>query len=137
MAAPYEGGCHCGGVRYSFSDKPDLTFYCHCSDCQKTTGSPFSVELMVSSKSFHAEGKMSTYSVKGDSGSPVHRWFCPQCGSGVYLEGEADPGYVFIKVGTLDDASWVEPGMHIYSSAKQPWIDVNDELPRYEKAPTE
>jgi hypothetical protein len=92
---------------------------------------------MVPSDSFRTEGEMSTYTITGDSGNPVHRRFCAHCGSGVYLEGDADPGYVFVKVGTLDDASWVEPSMHIYSSAKQPWVEVRDELPRYDKAPKE
>ena len=137
MATRHEGGCHCGKVRYSFSDDPELTFYCHCSDCQKTTGNPFSVELMVRSGSWRVDGKMKAYTVIGDSGKRVHRRFCPECGSGVYLEGDADPGYAFLKVGTIDDATWVKPDMHIYTGAKQPWIELRDELPRYEKAPAE
>jgi hypothetical protein len=51
------------------------------------------------------------------------------------MECDADPGYVFLKVGTLDDASWVKPDMHIYAAAKQPWVEISDALPRYDKAP--
>ena len=40
MSRHYEGGCHCGAVRYTCNKEPELTFYCHCKDCQKTTGSP-------------------------------------------------------------------------------------------------
>jgi len=137
MPTGYEGGCHCGGVRYSCAALPELTFFCHCSDCQRTAGSPFSVEAMVASDSFDVQGELGTYTVVGDSGKQVHRHFCPQCGSGLYLACDADPGYVFLKVGTLDDASWVKPDMHIYTAAKQPWIELGDSLPRYEKAPEE
>ena len=137
MPNRYEGGCHCGSVRYTCSGAPDLTFFCHCNDCQRTTGTPFSVELMISSDSFDVEGELGTYTVLGDSGKQVHRYFCSKCGSGIYLEGDADPGFVFLKVGTLDDASWVKPDMHIYTKAKQPWMELGDELPRYEKAPEE
>mgnify|MGYP001814720457 FL=1 len=137
MPTEYEGGCHCGSVRYSCSAAPEYTFYCHCSDCQRTAGSPFSVELMISSDSFELHGELDTYTVTGDSGKPVHRRFCPKCGSGIYLDCVADPGYVFLKAGTLDDASWVKPDMHIYAAAKQPWIDLGDTLPKYETVPEE
>ena len=137
MPEKYEGGCHCGNVRYSCTAQPEFTFFCHCNDCQRTAGSPFSVELMITSDSFVVRGDLDTYTVMGDSGKDVHRRFCANCGSGIYLEGDADPGYVFLKVGTLDDASWVKPDMHIYTSAQQPWVEMGDTLPRFEKAPPE
>ena len=43
MTMRHEGGCHCGAVRYAFSEAPEFTFYCHCQDCQKTTGSPLAL----------------------------------------------------------------------------------------------
>ena len=137
MPDRYQGGCHCGSVKYACSAPPELTFYCHCNDCQRIAGSPFSVELMVPSDAFEVRGELGTYTVKGDSGKPVHRFFCPHCGSGIYLECEADPGYVFLKVGTLDDASWVKPDMHIFTAAKQPWVGLEDSLPEYDKVPEE
>ena len=135
MTTRHEGGCHCGAVRYAFSEAPEFTFYCHCNDCQKTTGSPFSIELMLRDETFSVTGELDNYVVEGDSGKPVTRSFCAKCGSGVYLECAADPGYVFVKVGTLDDAGWVEPQMHIYTASKQPWLKLADDLPAYEKAP--
>ena len=92
---------------------------------------------MIARDSFDIQGEISSYAVLGDSGKQVYRYFCSRCGSGVYLEGDADPGFVFLKVGSLDDASWVKPDMHIYTAAKQPWIQIGDTLPRYEKAPDE
>ena len=118
MGGRYKGGCHCGNVRFSGNATPEVTFYCHCSDCQRTAGSPFSVELMIPSDSFEIKGELATYTVVGDSGKAVHRRFCPTCGSGVYLECDADPGFVFLKAGTLDDASWVG-GARVL----EPWTD--------------
>ena len=135
MPKHYEGGCHCGAIRYTCSKDPELTFYCHCYDCQRTTGSPFSIELMIDKQSFELAGSPESYVVPGDSGKPVTRWNCVTCGSGIYLESEADPRYIFLKVGSLDDASWVTPDMHIYTAAKQPWIQIEDGLPQHEKAP--
>lgn len=135
MTDRYAGGCHCGELRYTVTKKPDLTFYCHCHDCQKTTGGPFSVELMIDRGSFQIDGPRTSYTVTGDSGGSVHRWSCDVCGSGVYLECESDPDFVFLKARSLDDASWVTPEMHIFTAAKQPWIRVDDGLPQCEGQP--
>lgn len=137
MSTKYGGACHCKKVRYTCTAEPELTFYCHCRDCQRTTGSPFSVEAMISSDSFELEGELKTYSVKGDSGQNVQRNFCAHCGSGIYIDCDAYPGYVFLKVGTLDDATSIKPDMHIYTGAKQPWLKIGDKLPQHEKAPPE
>ncbi len=135
MSSVRTGGCHCGSVAYSVSADPELTFFCHCSDCQKTTGSPFSVELMLPEDGFDCEGDLTTYTVKGDSGGDVHRHHCAKCGSGIYLECASDPGFVFLKAGTLDDAASVSPEMHIFTSARQPWLKIDDGLPQFEKMP--
>ena len=137
MPTEYEGGCHCGNIRYTCTELPEFTFYCHCTDCQRTGGSPFSVELMIPIASFDVRGDLDTYPVVGDSGKDVHRRFCPRCGSGVYLECDADPGYLFLKAATLDDASWVRPEMHVCTASQQPWVEFEDELPRYETVPEE
>ena len=91
--------------------------------------------MMIPDSTFQVEGPLASYTVTGDSGQPVTRWHCAKCASGIYLECDADPGYVFLKVGGLDDASWVTPQMHIYTSARQPWLNIDDGLPQYEKAP--
>lgn len=137
MPKNYEGGCHCGAVRYTGTKAPELTFYCHCKDCQRTSGSPYSMELTVERDSVQFNGALSSYVVVGDSGSPVTRFFCPECSSGMYLDCDADPNYLFLKVGSLDDASWVTPQMHIFTSAKQPWVQIADGPPQYEKMPDE
>ena len=135
MSEMYKGKCHCGDTHFSFSEQPELTFFCHCEDCQHTSGSPFSVELMVSDKGFKTQGDLATYTVTGESGKQVHRRSCSKCGSALFLECEADPGYMFIKAGALDDASWVRPEMHIFASCKQPWVKLDDGLPQFERMP--
>ena len=86
---------------------------------------------------FEIDGALSCYVVTGDSGKPVSRWHCATCASGIYLTCESDPGYVFLKVGTLDDAGWVAPEMHIFTSTAQPWLSFDDGLPRYPRAPAD
>ena len=92
---------------------------------------------MVASDGFSCAGELSTYTVTGDSGQAVHRRSCAKCGSGLFLECDADPDFVFVKAGALDDPSCVEPEMHIFVSAKQPWVKIADDLPQFERMPPE
>ena len=33
-----DGGCYCGGVRYSFEGEPGPAMQCHSRECQYITG---------------------------------------------------------------------------------------------------
>ena len=41
------GGCLCGAVRYRFAGSPLAFYVCHCTDCQKQTGSAFGLSMIV------------------------------------------------------------------------------------------
>ena len=132
MSTRFEGGCSCGRVRYACRAEPELTFFCHCEACQKESGGPFSVELYLASDAVTIEGEMDGYSSLGDSGGKVTRKSCATCHSPIVLEMESDPEHVCIKAGSLDDASWISPEVHIYTATKQPWLNISDSLPQFE-----
>ena len=130
------GGCLCGGVRYTSEAEPVLTALCHCADCQKQTSSAFSVLVAVPKGTLQLEGQaLADFEGVGDSGQPVTRSFCPDCGSPVVSYVEAAPELEWIKAGTLDDPSWFEPQMNIWCGSAQPWVSIDDSLPRFEKNP--
>jgi len=132
MTIPFTGGCHCGVVRYVGTAAPELTFYCHCMDCQKECGGPFSVELYLKKSAVNVEGELSEYDVLSGTRNRVTRKFCTVCGCPIVLESDGYPEYICIKAGSLDDATWLSPEMHIFTSTKQPWVHISDDLPQYE-----
>ncbi len=130
------GGCLCGSVRYNSDAQPVMTAVCHCPDCQKQTSSAFSPLVGVPSESLHLEGQdLASYETVGESGQPVTRRFCPECGSGVVSYVAAMPDLQWVKAGTLDDASWFVPQMHIWTSTAQPWVPFDESVPTFEKNP--
>jgi hypothetical protein len=133
MRTHYEGGCLCGSVRYQCTAKPVHVFYCHCRDCQKETGGPFAAEIYVPASSVTIAGPLSRHTRLGDSGRPVHRRFCSNCGTVVLTEFEVDPAYVCVKACSLDDPSCLRPEFHLYVSSRQPWNAIADGLPQYER----
>jgi hypothetical protein len=133
MNSDYGGGCLCGGVRYRCSAKPIHTFFCHCVDCQRETGGPFATEIYLPIAAIVLNGTVRRYTRIGDSGHPVHRHFCPKCGSVVLTTFEIAPAFACLKACSLDDPSWVTPEFHLYVSSKPSWSEINDGLPQYER----
>ena len=129
------GGCLCGKVRYSATGEPAFVGVCHCTDCQKFTGSAFSTVLGVPKPAVKFEGKIARYSKTGDTGKSIHRIFCPECGSSIADEADALPDVVMLGAGTLDDSSWVKPGLEIYCDSAQSWVDLQGEMKRFPKMP--
>src|SRR5215472_10592046 len=56
MKLPQTGGCQCGALRYKISEAPELVYTCHCTECQRLTGSAFSMALVVAGGAFHLDG---------------------------------------------------------------------------------
>jgi hypothetical protein len=129
-----EGGCLCGQVRYSGEAEPIFTGMCHCSNCQKSTGTAFSTVLAVPKPAIAVKGTVKTFEGKGDSGNATFKHFCPECGSPVLEEAAVMANVVMILVGTLDDKSAVNPTMQIYCDSAQPWALLGG-LQRFPKMP--
>ena len=119
------GSCLCGAINYTSSAQPVLTAFCHCRNCQKAGGGGYSVNVAVPSSSLEVHGTPQTYHMVGTSGLPVERRFCAQCGSALFTDAAAFAGVTFVKGGSLDDPSWIEPALHIWCDSAQPW----DQLP--------
>lgn len=129
------GGCLCGQVRYVAKGAPVFSGVCHCRDCQRYTGASFSPVLAFPSDAVSIEGGLKTFDSLGDSGQPVHRGFCPNCGSGISDTVDVMPGVTMIMAGTLDDTTAFVPAMEIYCSRAQPWVHAESERPRFDKMP--
>lgn len=137
MSTPLSGGCACGAVRYECSAEPRVAFNCHCRDCQRASGSAFASVLIVPKEAFKVlKGTPKFHRVTGDSGNPVERGFCPECGSPVFIHEPESPVFVEIQAASLDDPSWVRPVMDIYTGRAQPWDYLNPALPKFATQPT-
>src|SRR4051812_49742090 len=53
---PLTGRCLCGNVTYRADAEPVVQAVCHCTDCQRQTGNPFSVIVAVPKAALQVEG---------------------------------------------------------------------------------
>lgn len=130
------GGCRCGQLRYSANVEPVFTGVCHCTNCQKESGSAFNIVIAVPQAGLSMQGSPKTYVSQGDSGKANPTKFCPNCGSTILSEPEALAGVSIIRAGTLDDPSWLKPTMEIYCDSAQPWVSLGGGLQRFGKMPS-
>jgi hypothetical protein len=128
----YAGGCDCKTIRYEMQKKPLIVHACHCTWCQRETGTAFAWNAMIETTELRFEGTpeiIDTPSASG-KGQKIHR--CPKCKIAVWSNypGGGDK-LSFIRVGTLDNPSEFPPDSHIFTSTKQPWVVIPEGTPAF------
>jgi hypothetical protein len=132
MAAKFTGGCACGAIRYEVMAEPLVMFNCHCRDCQKTTGGPYTPVFYVPAKAFKiTKGSPQYYDTTSEMVGENQRGFCPECGSRLF-GGKTEQGQG-ITASSLDDPSLYTPQFEIWTSDAQPWDHMDPKLPKFEK----
>lgn len=134
---PITGRCLCGGVTYSVDAEPVWQGVCHCLNCQRQTSAPFSVVVGVPSETLAVQGATLASFKTASEGydSTTERRFCSACGSPIYSTIESMPGLAFLKAGSMDDTSWLEPTVEIWTRSAQPWTPHFENATRYERIP--
>lgn len=136
-AWPREGGCLCGAIRYTIhtAPAPAVAVVCHCTHCQRQSGSVLSFNLILAEPQFEQRGTTKVYTDSGDSGMPVYRHFCGDCGSPITSRPAAKPGMVIVKAGTLDDGSGLAPKIEVYCRHSAKWLPRMPDAARFDTAP--
>ncbi len=130
------GRCLCGAVSYEIEGDLQMCGVCHCKNCQRQAGSSYSVLFAVADDQIKISGDLTTYEDHSDSGNVVYRHFCGTCGSPVKTSLPTQPGMTYIKAGTLDDTSVLNPQIHFWTNSKQDWVSVDDNVPQIAGNPT-
>lgn len=131
-----EGGCYCGEVRYRTEGEPMFKGQCHCRECQYGSGGgPNYVMAMPGDGFEYTQGKPAGFT-RSDLDNPVTREFCGKCGTQLVSRSPSLPGAALLKVGTLDDpAAYEGPQVAIFTCDLQPFHQIPDGLPTFERTP--
>jgi len=129
----YEGGCACGHVRYKIVANPLIVHCCHCRYCQRQSGASFALNAMFEASQVELlNGSVNEIVVRSPSGNGQKIARCPKCEIAVwsnYFMMGIKEKIRFIRVGTLDNPDLLPPDVHIFTSTKQPWVNLSpDEL---------
>jgi hypothetical protein len=119
-------------VRYQLTDEPLFVHCCHCLNCQRQTGSAFVINILIETDRVEVlSGEPHRVDVPRDDGSVQAVFRCPACEIAVFSE-YTRPEVRFVRAGTLDDPSTVEPDVHIFTRSKLPWVTLPESTPAFD-----
>jgi hypothetical protein len=121
----------CGGVRYQLSAPPEYAGYCHCTRCQRRSGTSASISAQVVRGSFTiTSGEELVAAYRPQDG--FEKAFCSACGSALFSRDPADPEQIGVRMGTFDGDPGVRPSYRQYVAYAAPWEPIPDDgLPRH------
>ncbi|KAL2115702.1 hypothetical protein VTJ04DRAFT_9957 [Mycothermus thermophilus] len=126
------GHCLCKAVTYTVDvDKPLLVGYDHCDDCQRQSGSTYSLVVVVPKDKLTTNGPIKKWEGKADSGNSVWRWFCSECGSPIAHDPDGAPEIIALKGGSLEteQKKALKPDTEIWTASKLPFCQETLEKP--------
>jgi hypothetical protein len=126
-----QGGCTCKAVRYSLSTKPLIVHCCHCTWCQRETGTAFALNALIESDRVTLQsGTPELVNTPSASGRGQKIFRCPHCRIALWSHyfGAGD-AIRFVRVGTLDEPNLCPPAIHIFTSSKQAWVLLPEDKP--------
>ena len=128
------GSCHCGAVAYEADIDPARVGICHCTDCQKLTGSAYRVSVPAARDAFKlVRGAPAVYVKTADSGARRAQGFCQTCGSPIYTYDIEKPETYGLRVGCIDQRGELEPRRQIWCRSALPWAMNIEALARRER----
>jgi len=116
------GRCRCGSTTFEVTAPPLMTMACHCTGCQRMTGSAFSLSELYPSSAF---GLLSGEPVIGGLRGATRHYFCPQCMSWLYTRPEGLDDLINVRATMFDDAQSFVPFVETYTCEKLPWAETS------------
>jgi hypothetical protein len=129
-----DGHCHCGEIAFEAEVDPDMMSICHCSDCQRLTGSAFRANIPAPAEHFRLlRGAPKSYVKTADSGNQRRHAFCGTCGTPVFACAVENPQSYSLRIGTISQRAAFSPKRQIWRRSALSWVDALATLPVAEK----
>ena len=130
MKLPLEGECLCSATRFRVDREPLFTHACHCLDCQKRSGSAFSMSTLVLESDLEMISGEPVIHPKTKTGK-YQLLLCPDCLTRLWLR-KGNSRILIVRCGVLSDTSDIRPQAHIYAHRKQQWLKLDPDVPRFD-----
>ncbi len=129
---PLQGGCLCGAIRFEITAPFALAGYCHCTHCQRRTGTGSSANGRVPRDGFRLLRGSEALRSFAPPASGVPKHFCATCGSAMFSGDPFTDPQVAVRLGTLDGDPGIRPQFRQYLDSAVAWEAIPDDgLERY------
>jgi hypothetical protein len=128
---PLTGGCACGAVRFEVSEPLVHASYCHCTRCQRRTGTASSAQGRVAPGAFTLVSGADLLG-RWSPGGGFDKVFCSSCGAALFSQDPDDPDVVSVRLGAIDGDPGIRPQSRQFVAYAAPWEPIpEDGLPRH------
>ena len=128
---PMNGACRCGRVRIRISAPPMLTMACHCTGCQRMSGSAYSLSAAIPTAGFAVtEGEPVVAGATPEAG----HHFCPDCMTWMFTRPQGIDFFVNVRPTMLEETGWYSPFIETFTSEKLEWA-ATPAVHSYDKFP--
>jgi hypothetical protein len=129
------GGCLCGGVRFELTEPPTDAGYCHCTRCQRRTGTAASAQARIDGRTFRLlEGEDLVGAWRHADGG-FEKCFCRRCGAQLFARNPDDLTQMSIRLAAFDEDPGVRPSWRAFTAYAAAWEPIpQDGLPRFPEA---
>ena len=131
---PLTGGCLCGQVRFEITKPLQFAAYCHCTRCQRRTGTAAAVSARIAPGSLRIlSGDSLVKSYRPPDG--FAKVFCANCGGALWSQSQKDPQVISVRMGAFDTDPGIRPSYRQFVAYAAPWEPIpEDGLPRHPEA---
>ncbi|NMM44831.1 GFA family protein [Rhodospirillaceae bacterium KN72] len=128
-----KGRCTCGAVQFRLEGPPMVVHACHCTWCQRETGTAFAHNAMIEmERVFLEQGEPETIDTPSASGKGQKVVRCPHCKVAVWSHYPTLGTHAaFVRVGTLEQPARLPPDAHIFTESKVPWLTLPEGIPAF------
>ncbi len=123
------GYCFCKKTSWEYEGEMTWACYCHCDDCRRNCSAPVVAWIGVPLRNFKWTGEAPETL---ESSKGVFRHFCKHCGSPVGFEADHYAGGMHLYAASMENPEDFNPTFHVNYQSKLPWLQMNDDLPKYE-----
>ncbi|KAI4216519.1 MAG: hypothetical protein LQ351_001008 [Letrouitia transgressa] len=140
----YKGHCHCGQVEWTvkLEDASHILWFVpfcprsslprrslmpncssHCDACKLLSGGESTLNTIALKSDLNiTKGNVKAYTYQGDSGKPVHCYYCPNCTSHVYHHQTVmGDDKIVIRTGLLEGGKDFKVAAEIFGKDRVSW----------------
>ena len=126
------GGCLCGGVRFELTEPAKEAGYCHCTRCQRRTGTAASANARIDGRTLRVVQGQDVVKAWRHPDGGFEKLFCRECGGQLFSRNPDDPTQMGVRLGAFDGDPGVRPSSRKFVAYAAAWEPIPDDgLPRY------
>jgi hypothetical protein len=113
-------------VRFEVTARLVSANYCHCTRCQRRSGTAASANARPEPGSFRlSAGDEKLRAWRPESG--WEKWFCGECGSAVFSRHPEDAARMSIRLGAFDSDPGIRPSVRQFVAYAAAWEPIPDD----------